>query len=184
MESQYQPKVPLQEGLCVIGCDPSSTKNCGWAVLKMQGGKPVLLEKFTQVLEGGQENCGRYRAVYDQLDALIKKHGAQVLCIERSMGGGMAFVRNNLSETVGVAKLCCHDHAVSVYETSPAHLKKVVAGHGRAKKQHIKANVVAEFSLAKAGPEHECDALACALSYYIDAGWSGYQVKVQFVDKP
>lgn len=182
--SDYSPKIPVTEGMAVIGCDPSSTKNCGWSVVRFEGGKPVLLFKQTQTIDRAQDDNGRYRDIYDFLADLAAKHGAKVLCIERSMGGGLQFVRNNLSETVGACKLCSHDKGIYVYETSPAHLKKVIAGHGRAKKQHIKANVVATFGLAKAGPEHECDAAACALSYFIDAGWAGYEVKVPFVPEP
>lgn len=88
------------------------------------------------------------------------------------------FVRSNLSEVVGVAKLCCHDHKILVHETSPAHLKKVITGSGKAKKKHIKANVVAWFGLKRPGPEHECDAVAIALSTMIDLGFSGYAAKV------
>jgi hypothetical protein len=89
-----------------------------------------------------------------------------------------------VSETVGVAKLCCHDNGVKIYETSPGHLKKIIAGHGSAKKKWIKANIVATFNLGKSGAEHECDAAACALSLLVDLGWNGYVVKVPYVPAP
>jgi crossover junction endodeoxyribonuclease RuvC len=161
-----------QPSVIVIGMDPASYRNCGWAVLEMTAiKKPVLLEKFTQVLQREQDDLGRLRDIYEQLAELIKKHHPGYLCLERSMGGGLAFVRNNLSENVGVAKLCAYDNSVKVIEVSPAHLKKVITGHGRAKKKHIMANVCAEFGLEKAGVEHECDAAAIALSYLIDLGY-------------
>ena len=174
----------LHDGLVVVGMDPSSYRNCGWAVISYSAGAATLLEKFTQVFEGDEKNVARYRAVYDKLAEVVKKHGAEVLCLERSMGGGLAFVRNNLSETVGVAKLCCHDNGVKIYETSPGHLKKVIAGHGSAKKKWIKANIVATFNLGKSGAEHECDAAACALSLLVDLGWNGYVVKVPYAPAP
>lgn len=164
------------KNVIVIGMDPASYRNCGWAVLEMTDTKkPVLLEKFTQVIQREQDDLGRLRDIYEQLAELIKKHRPGHLCLERSMGGGLAFVRNNLSENVGVAKLCAHDNSVKVIEVSPAHLKKVITGHGRAKKRHIMANVCAEFGLQKAGVEHECDAAAIALSYLIDLGYP-YQI--------
>jgi Holliday junction resolvasome RuvABC endonuclease subunit len=97
------------------------------------------------------------------------------------MGGGLAFVRSNMSEVVGAAKLCCFNYKVMVYETSPGHVKKLIADHGRADKKYIKANIVSFFNLVKSGPEHECDAAACALSAFIDLGFTGYTVKVPFV---
>ena len=182
MSEIIAPKIPVSEGLTVIGCDPSATRNCGWAVLRFEGGAPKLLLKQTQKIERESDDLLRYEDVYAHLNAIISSlsPAPRVLCIERSMGGGLQFVRNNLSETVGVIKMACGQAGIYVYETSPAHLKKIVAGHGRAKKPHIKANVVATFGLEKAGPEHECDAVACALSYLVDAGWKGYEVKVPF----
>jgi len=181
---QQSPKLDLSDGIVVIGMDPSSYRNCGWSVVRFKNGKPELLAKFTQVLTRPEADFGRLRDVYDSLQKTIQDHKALVLCVERSMGGGLMFVRNNLSETVGAAKLCCHDNQVKVHEISPSHLKKVIAGHGKAKKRHIKANIVATFGLDKAGPEHECDATAFALCYLIDAGWTGYEIKVPFSKNP
>lgn len=170
----------LFDGLTVAGMDPASYRNYGWGVVRYEGGKLVLLEKFTQVVEGGEFDYGRYRALYDCFSDLITKHAISVFCSERSMGGGLAFVRNNLSEATGVMKLCCHDRGIKVVEVSPAHVKKVFAGHGRAKKTHVKANVVAYYGLQKKGSEHECDAVACATCYFADLGFP-YAAKVPCV---
>jgi crossover junction endodeoxyribonuclease RuvC len=176
--------ISLHDDLVVVGMDPSSFRNCGWAVVSYKSNSVALLDKFTQVFPGEESDISRYRAVYDKLAEIIKKYNPSVLCLERSMGGGLAFVRNNLSETVGVAKLCCHDNNVKIFETSPSHLKKIVAGHGSAKKKAIKANIVATFGLGKSGAEHECDAASCALSLIVDLGWNGYVVKVPHVPAP
>jgi len=179
----------LEEGMCVVGMDPSSYKNCGWAVLKYENGQVKLIEKFTQVfvippeIEDPWNYLKRFRETYDLLEGLIKKHNAKMLCLERSMGGGLNFVRGNLSETVGIAKLCCHDNNCGVFETSPSHLKKQVTGSGKAKKKHIKANIMGFFNIYKSGSEHECDAASCALSFFLDAGWTGYQITSPMIVK-
>lgn len=180
MDQPVQPSPMDVEGMVVIGLDPSSYRNCGWCVLKVENGKLVLLKKFTLVLTRDQDDIGRLKDIYDQTKALIDEFKPISLIVERSMGGGLQFVRNNLSETVGVVKLCCYCNNVKVYEVSPAHIKKIIAGHGRAKKQHIKANIVATFGLKKAGPEHECDAAAFAVSHLVDMGWQGYEVKLPY----
>lgn len=175
----------LVEGMVVLGLDPAAFRNAGWGAVKFEGGKAVLLEKFTQVIERPENDVGgRLRDMYNKTKEMIEKHKPTLLCVERSTGGGLMFVRNNLSEAVGVVKLCCHDHGVRVYETSPAHLKLVIAGNGRAKKKHIKANIAAWFGLKKTGVEHECDAVAFALGCLIDMGWKGYQIAVPFVPQP
>jgi crossover junction endodeoxyribonuclease RuvC len=178
------PKVTLEPGFIIIGMDPAASRNCGWAALEWDGKKPVLKDKYTQDIgvAEGESHLKRFRLVYDELLKIIDKHHPKILCMERSTGGGLIFVRSNLSETVGVAKLCCYDKSVLVYETSPGHLKKIITGHGRAKKKHIKANIVAEFGLKKPGPEHECDACSCALSLFVDLGYSSYIPKVPCID--
>jgi crossover junction endodeoxyribonuclease RuvC len=173
--------MPVPDGLIVAGIDPSSYRNCGWAVVGLEDDKPVLLAKYTQIFEGGPEDLGRFDLVYEEFQSIVDAHGPTVLALERSMGGGMKFVRNNLSETVGVVKLCCYRNNVEVVEISPAHMKKVIAGHGRAKKKHIKANVKAAFGLGRgAGSEHELDAAGMALCHLIDLGWQGYKVEVPY----
>ena len=157
--------------------DPAASRNCGWCVVEYKGGNPVLLAKFTQVIEH-DDSGGRLEDVYQQVQVLIDTYKPSVLCMERQMGGGLAFVRSNLNEVVGVTKLCCHRNSVKVREQSPGHMKALIAGYGKAEKNYIKKNIVAAFGLDKPGPEHECDAVTCALCCLIDGGWTGYEIKV------
>lgn len=166
---------------CIIGMDPPSSRNCGWAVVRFKDGRAILEEKFTQVL--CDDKLKRLDELYVQLETLIRKHHPEVLCLERSFGGGLAFVRGGLNEAVGVAKLSCFRNGVKVEEVSPAHLKVVIGGHGKADKNCIMANVAATFGLKETGVEHECDAVAFALTYMIDGGWPGYSIKVPFDDQ-
>lgn len=177
-EPQKPSYPPLADGEILVGLDPASYRNCGWGVVKFDGNKAILLKKYTQVLERDQNDMGRLEDIYGEAQKIIDEFHPLMFCIERSMGGGLQFVRNNLSENVGVVKLCCHRSGVKVYETSPAHTKKVVTGAGRAKKKHVKANIVAAFGLPKAGPEHECDACAFALTALVDQGWRDYVIPV------
>jgi crossover junction endodeoxyribonuclease RuvC len=161
--------------------DPSSYRNCGWAVLAIENGSPVIKAKFTQKLEREQNDPRRYIDIYEELQKIVNTYHPTVIALERSVGGGLIFVRQNLNETVGVAKLSAARNNLSVYEVSPGTLKMLIAGHGHAPKKFIKANIVAFFGLVKAGPEHECDAMSCALAYFIDLGWQGYKVNVPYI---
>jgi Holliday junction resolvasome RuvABC endonuclease subunit len=168
------------DNVTIIGMDPPVTKNCGWAVGRFVDDKVVLLEKFTQVLDPETRGLHVLDDVYQTLEGLIKKHEVSVLSIENSMGGGFAFGRAKLNEFVGVAKLCCARNMVKVVEVVPSHLKMNIAGHGRAPKKKIMANIVAAFELSDPGPEHECDAAGFVLNYCIDNGWQGYKVADPF----
>lgn len=171
------------DGLVVIGMDPPSVRNCGWAVVGVVNNQPVILLKTTQQLKAEEKDPAKLREVYDKLKELIDQYHPTAVCMERSMGAGLNFVRANLSESTGVAKLCAYDNGISVSEISPGHLKKVLTGYGRAKKKDIKTNIVAVFNLTKSDTEHECDAAGCALVHLIDQGLP-YTIKVPFVTPP
>jgi Holliday junction resolvasome RuvABC endonuclease subunit len=178
--SRRKPNDISFEGVHIIGMDPPSSRNCGWAVIYVRDGELELVEKFTQVL--CDDPLKRLDELYGELDRMVKTYSPVVLCLEYSSGGGLSFVRSGLNEAVGVTKLCCYRNGLPVAEVSPAHLKSVIGGHGRADKNCIMANIAATFSLAKTGVEHECDAVAFAITYMVDKGWTGYSVKVPFDD--
>lgn len=185
MEERIKPEGSPFVGLTVMGMDPSSYRNCGWAVIRLNAKDELdVLLKETQKLTRDQNDYLRYDDVYKRFNHIVAEFKPHVLCLERSMGGGMIFVRQNLSETVGVVKMAAATSGVKLHEVSPGTLKKLIAGHGHAKKKDIMANITAHFGLTKAGPEHECDAVSCAMTYLIDLGWKGYSIKVPFVKKP
>lgn len=162
--------------LTVIGMDPPVSVNCGWSVVSLENNKAFLYEKFTQVLDKAKGDLN-LQAVYDQFNELIEKYKPKALCMERQLGGGFQFGRAKLNEFVGVVKLCAIRNNLKVVEVSPAHLKMVIAGHGKAPKECIMDNVAKTFGLNDAGAEHECDAAAFGLTYFIDNGWQDYQIK-------
>jgi Holliday junction resolvasome RuvABC endonuclease subunit len=170
------------DGLIVAGMDPSAGRNCGMAVISLEEDSPVLIAKYTKVFPEGQNDLEYLQDVYDEFQKLIDEHSPSMLAVERSMGGGLAFVRNVLSETVGVVKLCCHRNGVEVYEVSPSHLKKEIAGHGKATKASIMNNVRAAFDLPRkgCGTDHELDAAGMALCRLVDMGWKGYEVSIPY----
>lgn len=173
--------------LTVIGIDPPVSKNCGWSVLSLENNKVTLSEKFTQVLDHPKDTLTGLdqglEDVYQMMYHLILAHQAKIVCMERQLGGGFQFGRAKLNEFVGVIKLCCLRNHVKVVEVSPAHLKMVIAGHGKAPKEYIMENIVKTFNLSEAGAEHECDAAAFALTYFLDNGWTGYQIAKPFTSE-
>jgi Holliday junction resolvasome RuvABC endonuclease subunit len=163
--------------------DPPVSRNCGWAVGELgTDNKLRLLDKFTQVIDREPGNLASLEDVYQKLSELIDKYKATVLCMERQMGGGLFFARAKLNEFVGAAKLCCHRKGVVVVEISPSHLKCVIASHGKAPKKKIMNNVKTFFGLDETGAEHECDAAAFMLTYFIDKGWGGYSMTDPYTD--
>ena len=161
--------------MTIIGIDPPVSVNCGLAIVSMENNKAELLEKFTLVLDPVQKDAN-LEIVYQQLEKLMSQRQIDAICMERQMGTGFAFGRAKLNEFVGVIKLLAYRKGISIIEVSPAHLKMVIAGHGKAPKDYIMDNIVATFNLDDSGPEHECDATAFAMTYFIDNGWTGYKI--------
>lgn len=168
----------------IIGVDPPVSANCGWSVVSLvKNGKEdrlVLHEKFTQKLDKANDGDKVLQEVYAETGRLLLEYEPEALCMERQLGGGFQFGRAKLNEFVGVIKLCCWKHRVKVIEVSPAHLKMIIAGYGQAPKEYIMKNIALTFGLQDSGEEHECDAAAFAVTYFIDNGWTGYEVKAPF----
>ena len=167
--------------LTILGMDPPVKINCGWAVIEYDTDtKEVkLLRKFTQVIKNHDSSAG-LAEVYNQVQSFYQNNSPQVLVMERQMGGGFEFGRAKLNEFVGVTKLFCHFASIPVVEISPAHMKMIIAGHGKAPKEVIIGNIVKTFGLAEDGVEHDCDAVAFALCYLIDQGHDFYKIKQEY----
>ncbi len=171
--------VDLTKNVNVIGVDPPVSVNCGWSVVGLVNQKPILHEKFTQILD--RKNGDRsLDEVYNQTSKLLVLHSPIAICMERQLGGGFQFGRAKLNEFVGVIKLAAWKCNIPVVEVSPAHLKMIIAGHGKAPKEYIMENIAKTFGLDDPGAEHECDAAAFGLTYFIDNGWTGYQIQKPF----
>ena len=156
--------------MIVLSYDPASLKNMGVAVcsIDVKTKKIKVLESYTEVFDVSLENKDRRLIVIKNVtEGLIKKHGVNVVTIERSMGFGKHFVRNQLSEGTGVIKLVACQKNVPIVEISPGTLKKQITGNGRASKKEVMEAILKMFSLDKKNlsSEHEADALGVCYAY-------------------
>lgn len=152
----------------VLGIDPASVRNLGVALLTLEDGKPVVKFHTTIVLPDFETDGGRYKHIYEALEELLIKYKPSVVAMELSRGFGKSFVRQNLQESVGVMKLCCHHQGINVVEIAPKHIKLVVADSGKAKKTAMKKAVKSLVDMEKPKTEHEADAIAGVLTYFVD----------------
>jgi len=154
---------------CAFGIDPASTRNLGLAFLSIDNRKFSLEFHDTVILPDFDTNGARYKYIYDTLEKLLLKYKPSIVIMELSMGFGKSFVRQNLQESVGVMKLCCHNLGIEVKEIAPKHIKLIVTGSGLAKKEEIKESVKQLVNMEKPKSEHEADAIASILTYFVDA---------------
>ena len=157
--------------LVVLGIDPASIRNMGAAILEVNTETRVfkVLWHSTVVLPDFKTDGARLTHIHDEFEKIVDKYKPTVLSIEFSRGFGQSFVRQNLQESCGVIKMCCHLNDIEVFEPSPNHMKLVIAGSGKAKKADMKIWVkkIAP-DMDKPKTEHEADAVASALTYLID----------------
>lgn len=152
-----------------LGIDPASIRNLGVALVAIDDSKKPEVKLHTTVILPDYDTDGaRYKGIYDAVELLINLHKPSIVVMELSRGFGKSFVRQNLQESVGVMKLCCHNHGVGVIEVAPRHIKLIVAGSGNAKKGEIKNWVKNIVNMDKPKTEHEADAIASVLTYFVD----------------
>lgn len=156
---------------CVLGIDPASVRNLGVALLSVSDDKKPLVKFHTTIVLPDFDTDGaRYKCIYESLEELLIKYKPSVVVMELSRGFGKSFVRQNLQESVGAMKLCCHNQGIKVEEIAPTHIKLVVAGSGKAKKTEMKKAVQNSVNMEKPKSEHEADAIASVLAYFVDEG--------------
>lgn len=152
----------------VLGIDPASIRNLGVALLSICDNKINPEFHDTIVFPDFDSDGKRYEYIYNSLKDVILKYKPSVVVMELSMGFGKSFVRQNLQESVGVMKLCCSHLNVPVREIAPKHIKLIVTGSGKAKKNEIKNAVKKIVNIEKPKTEHEADAVASVLTYFVD----------------
>jgi len=157
------------ENIRVFGIDPASIRNLGIALLTINDDrKPKIEFHTTLVLPDFNTDGARYKSIYDSVNDCLIQYQPNVVVIELSRGFGKSFVRQNLQESVGVMKLCCHNNNIPLVEIAPTHIKLIVAGSGKAKKNEIKNYVKNIINMEKPKTEHEADAIASVLTYLVD----------------
>jgi len=157
--------------LIILGIDPASIRNMGAAILSVDTDKRSfeVVWHSTVILPDFETDGARLDHIYNEFQKILDQYKPTVMSIELSRGFGKSFVRQNLQESVGVIKMCCHRNGLKVAEPAPNHIKLVIAGSGKAKKKDVKLWVkkIAP-DMEKPKTEHEADAVGSALTYLID----------------
>jgi len=169
----------------VMGLDPASTRNMGVAIMSVsKTGKLKVIHTETVRFPDCSCDGERLKICYNTIAQFIDDHKISKIYIERSMGMGKVFVRNNLIEMTGSIKMSAHDKKVDLIEISPSHLKKVVTGNGRANKALLQKNIK-EYFVNQIGndsqkrSEHEYDGVGLVLCGVVDEKLLKYEPMVE-----
>jgi len=153
----------------VLGIDPGYA-NIGWAVI--EGSRLVASGVITT--ETGMEEMHRYRVIGERLWEVLDAHSPEAVVLEvlppvrdQNRMIQVAGARGVILEIIALYQFL-HDGIKTVYEITPAEIKKLITGNGRVSKSRLGEYVKLLLNLEKPlKPDHVSDAAACALAYMI-----------------
>ena len=156
--------------MIVLGIDPGS-RDTGYAVIERRGGQPHLLECGVIRTRPKSDLTTRLVEIHTGLLELLDRHAPECVAIEGVFSGHNARSAMVLGHARGVAVLTAALRGLPVHEYSPAEVKKVVVGSGRASKQQVGFMVSQHLRLAEEPrPEDAADGCAIALCHLFRAG--------------
>lgn len=150
-----------------LGLDPGLNRT-GYALLERTVSGPKLLEGGVLRSSATDTLAQRVHELGNGLREVLSEHKPQAVAIEQVF----SMVRNPktailMAHARGALLMTVVDHGVPIIHYTPAQIKKLLTGSGRASKEQIQGAVKAELKLRRIlEPNDVADASAIALCLY------------------
>lgn len=165
----------------ILGIDPG-TATTGWGVVDFTDGKPTSIAWGN--IETAKEDITPQRLllIHRALGEIIKIYNPQELAME-----AVFFARNvttaiKVGQAQGVMFMASQEYSKGVTEYSPATVKKILTGDGRAEKVEVQKAVRVVLGASIKSPKHKrthfdnsADALAVAICHLVKL--YGYELR-------
>ena len=149
----------------VIGIDPG-TANCGYGIVHESGGRLRAIGHGSWSTPAGERLELRLRTIFEGVAALVEEHEPDAVALEESFVGVDARTALSVGQARGAVMVAAANAGVECTEYSPARVKQVVCGYGRAEKQQMQRMVKVILGLqVEPAPSHAADALAVAICH-------------------
>jgi len=149
----------------VIGIDPG-TASCGYGIVHESDGRLRAIDHGWWKTAAGERPELRLKTIFDAVAELIEEHSPDAVALEESFVGADARIALSVGQARGAVMVAAANAGVECTEYSPARVKQVVCGYGRAEKQQVQKMVKTILSLKTAPtPSHASDALAVAICH-------------------
>lgn len=143
--------------MLILGIDPG-VNNIGIAVINFTSFKIKKHDCITW--------SGKYVTVLDYFTDLLTKYAISSVGIEKPFFTPQTLPKNiRTLEIIGIIKMLCELENKPIIDYSPATIKKVFTGDGRASKEDIIVEVETKFQ-CKDINNHTADAIAIAYTHY------------------
>lgn len=147
----------------ILGIDPGSYR-CGYGLIELSS-TLNLVECGVFQLPHNLAIEQRLRFLAKDVRELVAEYHPQYAAIESIFHGVNAQSALRLGYARGVLLLLFAEAGLTLFEYSPATVKKTIAGHGRASKEEIQRMVAIQCGLATNPPQDAADAVAIALCH-------------------
>jgi crossover junction endodeoxyribonuclease RuvC len=149
----------------VIGIDPG-TAACGYGIVDGHDGRLRAIDHGWWTTSAAERPELRLKTIFEAVDALIAEHAPDAVALEESFVGVDARTALSVGQARGAVLVACARAGVECAEYSPARVKQMVCGYGRAEKQQVQRMVKAILGLrSEPTPTHAADALAVAICH-------------------
>ena len=124
----------------VLGIDPG-TAACGYGLVHEKGGRLREVTHGWWKTPAGRRQELRLRTLFDGVSDLIEEYGPDAVVLEESFVGVDARTALSVGQARGAIMVAAANAGVACAEYSPARVKQVVCGYGRAEKQQMQRMV-------------------------------------------
>ena len=147
----------------ILGIDPGS-RTTGYGVVELEKGEYRYIESGALRIRG-EPLPQRLHAIFDSVSEVLDRCQPDDFAIENVFMHRNADSALKLGQARGAAICSAANRAVTVYEYTPAEIKKAVVGRGNATKEQVQMMMRALLKLSGNPQADEADALACAVCH-------------------
>jgi crossover junction endodeoxyribonuclease RuvC len=149
----------------VIGIDPG-TASCGYGIVHERDGRLRAIDHGWWKTSAAERPELRLKTIFDAVVELVALHQPDAVVLEESFVGADARTALSVGQARGAVMVAAANAGVDCAEYSPARVKQVVCGYGRAEKQQIRKMVKVILGLqVEPTTSHAADALAVAICH-------------------
>ena len=129
--------------MVILGLDPASIRNLGWALFKYEGDlQNLVVEAGTIVMETVNEPHECLWPLLQAVDNFLSENKPDKLIIEKTSSFSGGFITGQVSNCMGVILAIAGKHKLPIEFVYPTHVKKVLTDKGKATKSELKKSVI------------------------------------------
>ncbi len=151
--------------MIIFGIDPGSART-GYGCVNTDGSRHALVTCGAITTKASSTFPEKLLVIHAGLTALLQECRPDAVAIENLFHAVNARSALKLGHARGVAMLAAVEAGVPIFEYTPAEVKRVVVGYGRAEKPQVQQMIKMMLGLAEAPSPHDAaDALAVAVCH-------------------